>query len=155
MDAIYTPSLLELAANIPRIGRLPDPHGVGSARSMVCGSEVEVSVMLDTEGRIADLGLEVEACALGQASAAILARSAVGAHIGEVTAARDALADFLTRGGAAPTGRFADLSILAPAVGYPRRHASVQLAFRAAVDAMLQAEGHLGAQEGGPTADAG
>jgi NifU-like protein involved in Fe-S cluster formation len=41
--------------------------------------------------------------------------------------------------GPAPTGRFADLAVLAPVKDYPARHASTMLAFDAAVAAATDA----------------
>ena len=41
-------------------------------RSPICGSRVTVDVNLDAEGRVAEIGMLVRACALGQASAALL-----------------------------------------------------------------------------------
>jgi NifU-like protein involved in Fe-S cluster formation len=141
MDDLYPTELLALAADIPHVGPLPPgsgPTGQARKRSMVCGSEVEVAVRLDEAGRIADIALAVEACALGQASASVLARHARGATHAEVVAARDALEAMLKVGGPAPDGRFSALAALAPVKDYPRRHASTMLAWNAAASAMEQ-----------------
>jgi NifU-like protein involved in Fe-S cluster formation len=142
MDDLYPTEILALAADIPHLGAMPAGDGrTGRARkrSMVCGSEVEVAVRLDEQGRIADLGIDVEACALGQASASVLGRHAVGASRDEVAAARDALEAMLKNGAPTPEGRFSQLAALAPVRDYPRRHASTLLAWTAAVAAMEQA----------------
>lgn len=136
---LYPSALLALAADIPHLGPLPEAEGQGRARSAVCGSVVEVALRLDDAGRIADIGIELEACALGQACASVLGRCAIGASWEEVAGARDALAAMLKEGGPPPQGRFAELAALAPARDYPRRHASAQLAFKAAADAMASA----------------
>jgi NifU-like protein involved in Fe-S cluster formation len=139
MSDLYPTAILALAADIPHLGPLPPgdgPTGRARKRSMVCGSEVEVAVRLDAEGRIANLALDVEACALGQASASVLGGSSVGATLDEVRSARDALEAMLKSDGAPPEGRFAGLSALAPVKDYPRRHASTLLAWNAAVEAM-------------------
>lgn len=133
---LYNSDILALAADIPLLGVPTTAQGRAARRSQVCGSQVEVGVVLDDAGRIADLGMEVEACALGQASASILARHAVGATEAEITAARDALEGMLRREGPAPTGRFAELAVLEGVRAYPRRHASTLLAFRAAAAAV-------------------
>ncbi len=138
-DDLYPTSLLRRAAQISHLGALAQPDGRALKRSMVCGSEVEVSVALDALGRIAKLGLEVEACALGQASASIFAAHAVGADLEELRSARDALEAMLAANGVAPTGRFADLVELEGVKPYPRRHASTLLAWRAGVAAMEDA----------------
>jgi NifU-like protein involved in Fe-S cluster formation len=146
MDELYPTEILALAADIPHLGAMPPGQGrpgerVGRARkrSMVCGSEVEIEVRLDEEGRLADLGIEVEACALGQASASVLGGHAIGATLEEMAGARDALEAMLKSGAPAPEGRFSQLAALAPVRGYPRRHASTLLAWTAAVAAMEEA----------------
>jgi NifU-like protein involved in Fe-S cluster formation len=135
---LYSNDVLRLAAGIPRIGRLPRPHASSRKVSRLCGSEVEVDVMVQG-GRIADLALRVKACALGQASAAILASHAVGADIKELSRARDNLLAMLKKGGPAPNGRFAELTLLQSARTYPARHQSIMLAFDAACEAAKSA----------------
>lgn len=142
MDELYPTAILALAADIPHLGDLPPGEGRAARvrkRSMVCGSEVEVAIRLDDEGRIKDIALGVEACALGQASASVLGGHAVGARLAEVKAARDALEAMLRSDGPPPLGRFAALAALAPVKDYPRRHASTLLAWNAAVAAMEEA----------------
>ena len=89
-------------------------------------------------GAVSDIALQVKACALGQASASILAKHAIGATPAEIADARDALAAML-KGADAPEGRFAELSVLEAARAYPARHASIRLAFEAAADACAAA----------------
>jgi NifU-like protein involved in Fe-S cluster formation len=132
-DALYSSEILRLAAEIPQIGRLDRADACARRVSRLCGSAVEVSVRLEND-RIADIGLEVKACALGQASASVLGANAIGASIDEIRAAREALAAML-RGGPVPEGRFAGLAALKSARDYPARHASIRLAFEAAAEA--------------------
>lgn len=132
-DALYSSEILRLAAEIPHIGRLDRADGSARRVSRLCGSAVEVSLRL-VDGAIADIGLEVKACALGQASASVLGANAIGASIDEIRDARDALAAML-KGGPAPQGRFDGLAALESARTYPARHASIRLAFEAAVEA--------------------
>lgn len=144
MYDLYHPRIFELAGDIERIGRLDSPHGTSTKVSRVCGSTVTVDVKLDGD-RVADLALEVEACALGQASAAILAGHAVGASVDEIVAARDALAKMLKENGPPPTGRFWELRHLEGVRDYPQRHTSTLLAFEAAVAAIEAARAHAAA----------
>ena len=132
-DALYSSEILSLAAEIPHIGRLARADGSARRVSRLCGSAVEVDVRLD-RGIISDIGLEVQACALGQASASVLGAHAIGASIDDIIAARDALAAML-KGAPAPKGRFAALSALENARDYRPRHASIRLAFEAAAEA--------------------
>lgn len=136
---LYHARVLELAADIPNPGRLTAPDGSATKVSRVCGSVVSVDVRL-ADGRIAEIGLDAQACALGQASAAVFAANAVGATPAEVRAARDALSAMLRAGAAPPDGRFWELRHLEGVREYPPRHASTLLAFEAAVAALDEAE---------------
>ncbi|MFW6300164.1 MAG: iron-sulfur cluster assembly scaffold protein [Oceanicaulis sp.] len=136
MTDVYTPDLLQLAVDIPHAERLPSPQASATKVSRICGSELTLDLMFDAEGRIADLGMDVSACALGQASASVFAKNAIGAARGEIEAARDALKAMLQAGGPAPEGRFAELKVLQPAASYRQRHGSILLAFDAACAAM-------------------
>ena len=80
--------------------------------------------------------MRLQACALGQASAAILAEKAMGASLEELIEARDALAAMLKQGCEPPKGLFEKLSLLKEVANYPARHASTLLAFDAIVEAV-------------------
>lgn len=135
---LYSQRILALAADMPHGERLAQPDESVSKRSPLCGSTVTVDVTVEGE-RLADLGMDVKACALGQASAAILGGAAVGRNLDEIAAGRDALAAMLTSGAAAPGGAFAALEALTPAQDYKNRHASIMLAWDAVVEAMERA----------------
>lgn len=131
---LYNSEILRLATTTAQFARLPEPHASVEKRSPVCGSRVTVDVRLDNEGNIDALGLEVRACALGQASAALMAASAHGRSAGELESARDALAAFLADIRPDP-GEWPGLTLLAPAVPHRARHASILLAFEAVSEA--------------------
>lgn len=139
IDDLYSARILGLAANMPRAGRLAAPQAASEKTAKLCGSRVRVELVLD-EGRVADFAQEVSACALGQASAAVLGANVVGASAEEIEGARDGLRAMLKQGARAPQGRFADLIVLAPVKDYPARHASTLLAFEAAAEAARAAE---------------
>ena len=111
--------------------------------STLCGSWLEIDLRI-AEGVVSECALRVQACALGQGSAAILQGSIIGASLPELIAARDALRAMLKDGGEAPTGRFAKLALLAGVAKYPARHTSTMLAFDAAVAAFEDAQGSMG-----------
>lgn len=134
IDDIYSAKVLALAANMPRAGRLAAPQASSEKVSKLCGSRVLVDLSL-TDGRVSDFAQDVKACALGQASAAVLGAQVIGASLAELEAARDALRAMLKSGGPPPQGRFADLAVLEPVKDYPARHASTMLAFEAAAEA--------------------
>ena len=133
-SALYTRDILRLAADIPHLGRLARPDATSQKSSVVCGSRVTVDILLGPGGRVAALGQEVKACALGQASAALLATHAVGASPAELAAARDSLSAWLA-GARGDAGDWPGLDALAPARPFAARHASILLAFEAAADA--------------------
>ncbi|WP_019961060.1 iron-sulfur cluster assembly scaffold protein [Woodsholea maritima] len=130
----YTSEVLKLAATIEHLEPLSDPDGVARKTSRLCGSMIEAQVKLDGE-IVSDLGLVVEACALGQAAASILSHHAIGASVAEIKAARDVLHAMLKQDGPDPDGRFGDLKLLRAAKDYPMRHGSLMLAFEAALEA--------------------
>jgi len=132
--ALYSRDILRLAASIPHLGRLAGAKASAERRSPVCGSRVVVDLNLDAEGRVAALGQEVKACALGQASAALMGSHAIGCTAGELAEARDALAAFLV-GSRDDTGAWPGLSALSAAKAYPARHAAILLSFEAAAEA--------------------
>ncbi len=140
MSELYHNRVLELAADIPHAGHLPDAEASVLKVSRVCGSTVQVDLTLDEAGtHIAAIAVDPKACALGQAATSILAEHAVGATIDEVIAARDTLKEMLKAGGRPPEGRFWELRHLEPVADYPPRHTSTLLAFEAAVAAIEQA----------------
>lgn len=135
---LYNAAILRLAASIPHHERLADPQGTSERRSPICGSRVTVDVALDGEGRIARIGLLVRACALGQASASLMAAQAIGRSEAELVAARDALAAYLA-GERDDSGDWPGLDIFEPARAHSARHASIRLAFEAAAEAVARA----------------
>jgi NifU-like protein involved in Fe-S cluster formation len=151
IDDLYSARLLKLAANMPRAGRLPAPDATVEKVAKLCGSRVLVDVVVE-DGRVADFAQDVKACALGQASAAVLGAHVVGASLAELEMARDGFRAMLKDGANAPDGRFSDLAMLAPVKDYPARHASTLLAFEAATEAVRQA---VTSATGGRTSPAG
>lgn len=141
IDDLYSARILTLVANMPRAGRLAAPDASADKTAKLCGSRIIVDVALDEGGKVADFAQEVTACALGQASAAVLGAHVIGADLAELELARDALAAMLKTNGPHPAGRFAELAVLEPVKDYPARHASTLLAFEAAVEAVRKATG--------------
>lgn len=139
IDDLYSGKILALVANMPHAGRLPAPQGSSEKVAKLCGSRIVVDVNVDEAGRVADFAQDVQACALGQAAAAVLGANVIGADLAEIEAAREGLRAMLKSGAPAPAGRFADLVVLAPVKDYPARHASTLLAFEAAAEAVRQA----------------
>lgn len=135
IDDLYSDRILRLAANMPRAGRLEHPDGSAEKTAKLCGSRIVVDVRVK-DGRVVDYAQDVKACALGQAAAAVLGANVVGAGVEEIAEARDAFRAMLKVGGPPPTGRFADVAVLAPVKDFPARHASTLLAFEATLAAL-------------------
>ncbi|GGD90454.1 iron-sulfur cluster assembly scaffold protein [Aureimonas endophytica] len=140
IDDIYNAEILRHAGNIGRIGRLETPDATATAHSKLCGSTVTVYLTL-RDGAVADFAHEVRACALGQASSAIMAENIVGSTPAELRMLRQTMQAMLKEGGAPPDGRFADLKYLEPVRDYKARHASTMLTFDAVVAALDQLGG--------------
>jgi NifU-like protein involved in Fe-S cluster formation len=138
LDEIYNKRILELAGNIPRLGRLAHSDGSATAHSKLCGSTVTVDVALDGE-RVADFAHEVKACALGQSASSIMARNVIGADLTELRDVRDRMQAMLKENGPPPEGRFADCAVLEPVRDFKARHASTMLTFNATVEAVEKA----------------
>jgi NifU-like protein involved in Fe-S cluster formation len=136
--ALYNTAILRLAASIPHDEPLDDPDAVSDKRSPICGSRVTVGLRLDPDGRVAAIGQTVRACALGQASASLMAAAAIGRTPAELADARDALAAFLA-GTRDDPGAWPGLEIFTPARDYSARHPSIRLAFEAVAEAAAEA----------------
>jgi NifU-like protein involved in Fe-S cluster formation len=139
LNDVYNERILELAGNIPRLGRLPDADASATAHSKLCGSTVTIDLKL-RDGLVADFAHEVKACALGQASSSIMARNVVGAKPDELRALRETVRRMLKENGAPPQGKWADVAVLEPVRDYKARHASTLLTFDAVVSALDQIE---------------
>lgn len=132
---LYSARILALAADIPHLGRLDGPQATVKKRSPLCGSTVTVDVTV-RDGRVADFAQDVKACALGQASAAVVGGAILGATRAQVERARDQLKAMLKQDGPAPDAPFDGLEVLRPAREYKNRHASILLALEATLEAM-------------------
>lgn len=136
-DDLYNTDILTLSASLKNEA-LNSPDATARKVSKLCGSWLEIDVKVDGD-KVRECALRVQACALGQSSAAILKEAIIGASLEELTAARGALRSMLKDGGKAPKGRFAKLSLLKGVAGYPARHTSTLLAFDAAIEAVVKA----------------
>ncbi len=136
---LYSGRILELAASIPHLGRLPAPMGSAKRRSPLCGSTITADVVLQDD-RVAAFAQDVKACALGQASASVLGRVVIGRSRAELEAAREALRAMLKDGGPVPAAPFDGYEVLIPARDYKNRHASILLALEAVCEAIAAAE---------------
>jgi NifU-like protein involved in Fe-S cluster formation len=139
LNDIYNKRIIELAGNIPRLGRLAQPDASATAHSKLCGSTVKVDLTMAGDV-VTDFAHDVKACALGQASSSIMARHVVGSNAGELRELRETVRRMLKENGEPPQGKWADIALLEPVRDYKARHASTLLTFDAVVDAIGQIE---------------
>ena len=139
LNDVYNAKILDLAGNIPRLGRLDQPDATATAHSKLCGSTVTVDLKMAGD-TVTDFAHDVKACALGQASSSIMARHVVGAKADELRSLREAVRKMLKENGTPPTGKWADIAVLEPVRDYKARHASTMLTFDAVVSAIDQIE---------------
>jgi NifU-like protein involved in Fe-S cluster formation len=139
LNDLYSERILAAAAAIPPARRLPAPAASARKVSRVCGSEVTVDLAM-ADDRVSDAAVEAKACALGQASASIVARNIIGATPAELFRLRDEMRAMLKEGGPAPAGeRWRELEALSAIRDYPQRHASTMLIFEAVCEALQSA----------------
>ena len=139
LNDIYNKRILDLAADIPRLGRLEHPDASAMAHSKLCGSTVKVDLKM--EGPVVtDFAHDVKACALGQASSSIMARHVVGSNADELRQLRETVRKMLKENGSPPEGKWSEIALLEPVRDYKARHASTMLTFDAVVDAINQIE---------------
>jgi len=137
INAIYNKDVLRLAADITGIEAIENPDATASLRSPLCGSSIEISITL-RDDRISGYSQKIKACALGQASASVMAKAAIGKSKKEIQTARDKVVEMLTRGTVLPKGDWAPLTALAPAKAAKPRHGAILLPFDALLKALNQ-----------------
>ncbi len=140
LSDIYNQRILELAGNIPRLGRLASPQASARQHSKLCGSTIIVDMSM-ADGRVVDYAQDVKACALGQAAASIVGRHVLGKTSSQLRDLRDQVKAMLKQNGPPPEGEWADVAVLEPVRDYKARHASTLLAFEAAAQAATEIDG--------------
>ena len=131
---LYTRDILRLAASLGEPVVLNRTDGKAERRAVTCGSRTWVSVMVEG-GAVAAVSLRVEACAFGQAAAALMVAGAVGKTAGEVRAALGRVERWLKGDDAAVTA-WPGLAVLDPARARGGRHGAILLPFQALLGAI-------------------
>jgi NifU-like protein involved in Fe-S cluster formation len=137
-SALYNRDILRLASSLVAGDRLDSPDGSAERRSPVCGSRIQADVNIAGNGSISGLALRANACALGQASAAIVRANAADTRISVIGEIRAGV-ELALKSGAPMPSIWPDLALLTPAKGYPSRHAAILLPY----DAVLAAAAKL------------
>lgn len=135
MDELYNTRILRLATRIPFTARLDAPRASVSRTSRICGSRLVMDANFDDAGRITELGLDVRACALGQAATALVAPKLIGLAREEIAPAAEAFAAMLDDDGPVPPPPWSDLEIFLPVREHRARRGAVMLVFDAALAA--------------------
>lgn len=143
---MYNARILDFAGNIAHLGRLDAPDATAKAHSKLCGSTVIVDLKVEN-GVVTEFAHEVKACALGQATSAVMALHIIGASEAELRTVRNEMIAMLKENGASPQGRFEDLKFFEPVRDYKARHASTLLTFDAVVDCLDQIAANKSAAE--------
>lgn len=134
VSRLYTPELLALTVELAAWPPIDGAPRHGHARSVACGSTVDMDLDTDISGRVTTIGLRVKACAVGQAAATIFARHAKGRNLRDISLAHDRIEGWLD--GEAPIADWPDLAAIAAAKEYPGRHGAILLPWKAAIQAL-------------------
>ncbi len=127
-SALYSKAILRLAASLIHDDHLENPDGTADARAPLCGSRISMDIAIDQNGVLQQIALRANACALGQASAAILSQYAIGQTKTSIQQKRETIAAFLGRN---ETVQFdwPELNEFEFARDYPARHGAILLPY--------------------------
>ena len=138
LNDLYSDRILEIAGRLEDLPPLEDADASARRHSRICGSTISVALKL-ADGKVSAYSHEVNACALGQTAASVMAERIIGATPDELRRLRDEMTAMLKQDGAPPTGaRWADLRYLEPVRAFTPRHTSTLLVFEAVVDCLDQ-----------------
>jgi NifU-like protein involved in Fe-S cluster formation len=138
LSDLYSEKILAIAGRLADLPPLDVPHARAKKTSRVCGSIVEVALRVE-DGVVSAYSHDVNACALGQTSASVMAERIIGATPDELRRVRDEMQRMLKDNGPPPRGeRWDDLKYLEPVRNYVPRHTSTMLVFEAVVACLDQ-----------------
>lgn len=145
VSALYNHQILREAVKLAQWPLTDMLTHRASKRAQICGSQVDIGLNINGAGAVTAIGMDVRACALGQASAAIMAGQIIGLNVAQLHSAAKALQDYLR--GTTDYPPYADYQMLAAARDYPARYPSILLPIQAAIAALLGA-GQIGDGDG-------
>ena len=138
MNALYNKEILRLAASLPAYRRVDDPVISVTKTSRICGSRITIDVKIE-DGEVADYSQEVKACALGQASSAIVAKNIIGKTWHDFAPVAEKVETLLKEEGPPPDGEWAEFQVFLPARPHKSRHSAILLPFEALREAFALA----------------
>ncbi|MEC8172180.1 MAG: iron-sulfur cluster assembly scaffold protein [Pseudomonadota bacterium] len=127
---LYKGQILEFASSIPRVGRLDAPDASADAHSRLCGSRITIDIKLDGNV-IADYAHEPKACAIGQASASVVARTVVGLTVDEVNDGAEMMTAIFKKKTPPTSSPWSVFVPFLPVADFRSRHNSAFLPFEA------------------------
>ncbi len=130
IEALYTREVLRLAASAPSCGHLEAPDVAVTKTSRICGSRISIEVRF-RNGKVSEYAQTIKACALGQASATIVARHIIGKTLEDIAPVAEAVGKLLREAGPPPGGEWADFKVFIPARRHKSRHSAIMLPFEA------------------------
>ena len=131
---LYTRDILRLAASLGEPAVLERVDGEATLRSRTCGSRIAVAVTL-ADGTVAAVSQRVEACAFGQAAAALMMAGARGTSEADVRTSLAGVEQWL-KGDDAAVSAWPGLAVLDPARSRVGRHGAILLPFEALLGAL-------------------
>lgn len=135
METLYTKEILRLASGLEAV-RLSDSDITVTKKSRICGSTITIDVNFKA-GRVSDFGAEVKACALGQASAALVEKRVVGKNWAELEPVYLELQKLLAGETTAFPGGWEVMEVFGSAQRHKARHSAILLPFKALEEAFV------------------
>lgn len=135
---LYTGEILGLAVELADYPLEEAHKPLVEVRSRSCGSHIKLGLSHQDGSDRISLGMQVSACAIGQASAAIMASSAVATDIATIALAAKGVEQWVQSAGSRPS--WPRIELLEPALAYPARHDAILLPWRAVREALCKAD---------------
>jgi len=131
---LYSPRLLMLSTGLSQFPLDDRFEWLGRARSKTCGSVIALGLDTDEAGTVSRVGMQVTACAVGQSSAAVLAKGVIGSDVDQLTEMKAHIENWLE--GEAPLPQWPEFDALEPAREHRGRHGAILLPWTAAIEAL-------------------
>ncbi len=137
MSELGETALLKLAARASGAGRLKNPDGTAKIRNPFCGDRLTVDLNV-SEGRITEIGYEIRACLVCQASTSIVGAQVVGQPVADIAALGTRVEAFLKGEGNGETAEA--FQVFEPMQPHLNRHVCVMMPFQGVAEAAADAE---------------
>ena len=128
MVELYSRDILKLSTTIPNVGEPKSFTHMARKVSRICGSKLTLWVTLDDD-TITDFGLDVKACALGQAATSLIAQHMKGMTRAQFQPLDAAYRQMVLDGVADFPKNFQDFCLLKPVHDHKSRRGSALLPF--------------------------